>query len=80
MGNKWILHNLGEALEALQGMIGERKGDQECEFSRYQDEMRHLYNHLNTAWNSRDVDEKEIRDCLEEDFSRWRQFPGDIRM
>lgn len=80
MNRKWILHNLGEAMETLQGMIDKIKDEQEFDFSNYRDEMKHLYSHLNTSWNSRDVDEKSVRDCLEEDFAIWRQFPGDMRM
>ena len=80
MNRSWILHHLEEAQEALQALIRDIKADNEFNFSDYLIDMEHLYNHLNTAWNSRDVDERHVRESVEEDFYRWRKFPADIHL
>jgi hypothetical protein len=42
--------------------------------------LRHAYHHLNTAWSSRDETDALVRECSEENFEKWRQFPADIDM
>jgi hypothetical protein len=42
--------------------------------------MAHVYNHLNTAWNSRNVDDERTAACSDDDFYVWRAFPSDIQM
>ena len=66
--------------KALQALIADIKEDDQFNFSDCVTDMEHLYNHLNTAWNSRDVDEQRVRESVEEDFYRWRKFPADIHL
>jgi hypothetical protein len=38
-------------------------------------QISHIYHHVNSAWNGRDCTSQQYRECSDEDFSRWRQFP-----
>jgi hypothetical protein len=42
--------------------------------------MGHAYHHLNTAWNSQNEPEANVRACSAENFERWRQFPEGIHL
>jgi hypothetical protein len=74
----WVLFHLQEAHEELTQTIAAMKSDPEYDFAEYHIAMMHLYNHLNTAWNARDVEPKRAEACSEEDFYTWRSFPTDI--
>lgn len=80
MNREWILLHLKEAHEELTETIQEIEKDSEYDFGQYLIAMMHLYNHLNTAWNSRDASPERVKACSYEDFGRWRQFPTDIDM
>jgi hypothetical protein len=80
MNREWILSNLKEAHEELQGVIEGFEKRSDYDIGEYYVAMMHLYHHLNMAWNSKDASEKEVSTCSEENFSKWRQFPSDIDM
>lgn len=80
MNREWILLHLKEASEELTRTIQEMEQDPEYDFGEYLVAMMHLYNHLNTAWNSRDATPERVKACTYEEFERWRQFPTDIDM
>jgi hypothetical protein len=80
MNEAWILSLLEEALESLQGTVEEIKFNDQFDFGGYLVGMEHLYNHLNTAWNSRNVGAKSVQESSEEYLYKWRQFPKDIAM
>jgi len=37
--------------------------------------MGHLYHHLNTAWNARNVSDKRHWKCSDKDYYNWEKFP-----
>ena len=80
MNKEWILLHLNEAREELTDTIQEMEQNPEYNFGEYFVAMMHLYNHLNTAWNSRDASPERVKACTAEEFERWRQFPTDIDM
>ena len=65
MNKDWIAFHLREGL---------------FEETEFEIAMAHLYNHLNTAWNSRNADDERTAKCSDEDFFAWRAFPADIQM
>ena len=77
MNKDWVQFHLTHAHEALGQLITDMKADQDYDYGEYVVDMSHVYHHLNTAWNSRDTTEDAARECSEEDFYRWRQFPGE---
>ena len=77
MNKEHVLFHLKEAREALEQIIQEIKSDPEYDDAEYSVDMRHLYHHVNTAWNGRDAIEAEVNECSEENFDRWRQYPVD---
>jgi hypothetical protein len=80
MNREWILFHLREAHEELTRVIEECEKSSDYDAGEYLVAMTHLYNHLNTAWNSKDTSSEEARICAEDNFLKWRQFPSDIDM
>jgi len=80
MNKDWIRFHLREALDELTQTITKLESGPDYSEIDLQIAMEHLYNHLNTAWNSRDVDPDRAARCSEEDFYAWRDFPSDISM
>ena len=76
MNKSYLLFHLKEALKELQSTVRELDNDPEYAEAEFYIAMQHLYHHLNTAWNSRDLE--EAKEETEEQFSEWRQFPKDI--
>jgi len=80
MNREWILFHLKEAHEELRSAIEEFEKRSDCDDGEYLVTMMHLYHHLNTAWNAKDVSIEDARISSDENFSKWRQFPSDIDM
>ena len=80
MNREWILSHLREAHEEISRTIQEIEEDSEYDFGAYLVAMMHIYNHVNTAWNSRDASPDRVKTCTYEEFERWRRFPIDIDM
>lgn len=80
MNKEYILYNLKEALEQLTETINELETDKEYEGGNYAVDMKHLYHHINTAWNSQNATEDESVQCSELNFERWKGFPNDLEM
>lgn len=80
MNKESILFNLKEAKESIEEIINEFENNNEYneDDSMYWVDMQHLYWHINTAWNSRKSTEKETRECSQENFEKWNQFPNDL--
>ena len=72
-----ILSHLKEAKEELDQTIKEIEENKDYDYGEFVVAMSHIYHHLNTAWNSRDVSEKKTIECSEENFKKWRKFPKD---
>lgn len=80
MNRDWILFHLREATEELTRTIKQIESDPEYGEIEFEIAVAHVYNHINTAWNSRDVDMDRTARCSDEDFYAWRTFPSDILM
>lgn len=80
MNKDYILYNLREAIDGILSTIKEIENDPEYEYGNYVVDMRHIYHHVNTAWNARDADKKRTDECSQKDFDMWRQFPKDMEM
>jgi hypothetical protein len=75
MNRDWVLYNLREAHKELQRMISAAESTPDYDVGEFMVGLYHLYHHVNTAWNSRDESEAVVRECSDENFYRWRQFP-----
>jgi hypothetical protein len=78
MNKDWILFHLREAREELTRTIAQLESDPDYGEIEFEIAMAHMYNHLNTGWNSRGVDEERTAKSSGEDFYAWRAFPTDI--
>lgn len=80
MNLRYILSHLQEAEEELQDIIEAIQRDPNYDEGEFYIAMQHIYNHLNSAWNSRNALAEQLANEGQEDFRRWRQFPQDIDM
>ena len=78
MNKRLITFHLTEAQEQLQEIVEEISKDPDYDYGEYFVDMQHLYHHLNTAWNARDISDEEAEPGSDELFKRWGQFPRDI--
>jgi hypothetical protein len=78
MNRDWTLYNLSEAREELERALTEIRETPDYGVGELLVTMSHVYHHLNTAWNSRNSSESEIRHPSPENFKRWSAFPVDI--
>ena len=69
------LFHLSEGLEELQKTIEKLRNLPDYSEHDFRASMSHLYHHLNTAWNARNVSHEAFRDCADSDFNCWRKFP-----
>ncbi|MDB6119226.1 MAG: hypothetical protein JWO08_3007 [Verrucomicrobiaceae bacterium] len=76
MNRDAVLFHLTEAKEELDRTIAEVAGNPEYDYGEFVVAMGHLYQHLNTAWNGRDVSEERFSQCTQEDFDAWRKLPS----
>lgn len=80
LNKEYILFHLREAKEELDRTILDLERDPEYDFGEFSVAIQHLYHHVNTAWNAREVSVAEAEECSEENFYRWRLFPQDVEM
>jgi len=80
MNKPYVLRNLKEARNALDQVITDMQAKGDYDYGELRVDMEHLYHHVNTAWNARDVSPERADACSQEDFDRWRQFPQDIEL
>lgn len=78
MNKDWVIYNLKEAKEELDRTIVDIENDPEYDLGVFFVSMQHLYHHLNTAWNSQNASQKEVEECIQENFNKWGEFPKDI--
>ena len=78
MNREHTLFHLQEASEELARIINEIKTDKSYSSAELYVSMTHLYHHINTAWNAREVSPSQAQECSEENFKLWQQFPTDI--
>ena len=80
MNRNFVLQNLREARDELARITKEIESRDDYDNVEYEIDMRHLYHHLNTAWNTKDFSDERIERCNDKDFRNWRQFPKDMDM
>jgi len=80
LNREWALHNLLEAQEELGKTIQGITDDPEYDYGAFLVALQNVYQHLNTAWNSRDAAPEHVASHSLEEFIQWSQFPGDLPM
>ena len=75
MNKDYVLWHFERAHEAIDEIIADMKSNRSYEYGEYIVDMTHVYHHLNTPWNARDATKEAARECSDQDFHRWRQFP-----
>jgi hypothetical protein len=78
MNREWIAFHLQEALEEISKTLAEIQSDPSVDEDEFRIAITHAYGHLNTAWNSRNIDAERIASLSKEDFFAWRGFPSNI--
>jgi hypothetical protein len=80
MNKGWILFHLREAHEELTRTIAKFDAAQRVGEIEFEITLAHMYNHLNTAWNSRALTDEQIAAQTDDDFYTRRAYPADIPM
>lgn len=78
MNKEWLLSHLREANEELTQIINRVESDPEFGDIELEIALTHMYHHVNTAWNARNVESERRFWISQEDFDVWRKFPSDI--
>ncbi len=73
-----ISYNLEDALEELAHISKMFHPNVEVDESEFKVRMAHLYGHLNTVWNMRNVSETDLESASSEQRDAWSRFPKDI--
>jgi hypothetical protein len=80
MNRDWILSRLREAEEEMRQTIEKLESDPVYGEIDFEIAMADVYNHVNTAWNSRNIDPNQASRCSEKGFYVWRDCPSDIKL
>ena len=75
INKEWVLYNLTEAHEQLEEIIKDIKENKDYLEGDLWGPMSHLYQHINTAWNSRYESKKKIDKSTEKDHNKWASLP-----
>ena len=78
MNRGHVLLHLAEAQEEIAKTLEDIRTTPDYDYGEFWVAMQHLYHHLNTAWNARDVPEERVNAATDADFNRWGQFPTDL--
>jgi hypothetical protein len=78
LNTEWVLFNLKEAKEELERAIREIEGDPDYSSAEFGIVLTEVYEHVNMAWNSREVSDAEARECTTANYCRWRRMPTDV--
>jgi len=76
MNKDFILFNLQWAKEQIVQTIQSIESDPDYHYGSYLVQMTLIYEHINTAWNAREVSDAQAKECSEEDYNKWRQYPA----
>ena len=80
MNTGFLLFNLREAQEEIEKTIRELETNSDYGEPEFSVAMMHLYHHVNTAWNARNSTPDESKNCSDEDFNRWGNYPSDLEL
>jgi hypothetical protein len=75
----YIAWNLDDAREELAGIIEMFRPESEIDEDEFTVRMAHLYKHLNTAWNIRNVTGDDLDSADGVRLDSWGRFPTDIK-
>ncbi len=75
----WIITHLQEARDQLTQAIEHLQLNPDDDVSLSW-AMQHTYQHLNTAWNTRNLSDEQIAAGSDDDFDTWRTFPTDLHL
>ena len=78
MNKPWVIFHLRETSETLQKVIAAIESGAYIGNDEFEITIRHAYDHINTAWNSRFISDDKARNHSDWDFAEWRQFPKDL--
>ncbi len=78
MNKEHLRFHLQEALEELSRTVAQCENDPEFSEAEFLVGMQHLYHHLNTAWNTRNLGSERIEQATDHDFNVWSLFPNDL--
>jgi hypothetical protein len=79
MNKRVILFHLNEAKEELDRTIQEIGKNGEYDVAEFRVAMSHLYHHLNTAWNGREMAD-DLSEERRHEFDLFRKFPSNEEM
>ena len=74
----YVAWNLEEASEQLGRIVAGMAPDAEVDEADLRIALAHVYDHLNTAWNSRNATADETAQPSRAQFDQWRRFPKDL--
>jgi hypothetical protein len=80
MNKPWVSFHLKETSETLQKIIRAIEPGSQISNEGFEIAIRHAFEHLNTAWNSRFITDDKARNHTDWDFAEWRQFPKDLNL
>ena len=75
MNRDLLLFHLKEAKEELDQTIAQIEIEPDYDAAELRIAMSHLYHHLNTAWNGKDISRERHKTCSRSDFHTLRKFP-----
>jgi hypothetical protein len=80
VNREWVLFHLAEARDELTKTMDEIRDTPDYGYGEFSAAMQHLYYHVNTAWNSWDATEAQVKGQTGQDFTKWAAFPTDLPM
>ena len=75
MNKKWIIQDLNEAAEQLNEIIN-KLGQDDYSVTDFELDMQHMYSHLNTAYNTRNFTDEQIKNFTQQDYEKNRKTPS----
>lgn len=78
MNRDHVLFHLREASEELSRTISQIESDPAFSRGEFALPMLNLYHHLNTVWNTRSLDARQIAVATDRDLNAWGLFPVDL--
>jgi hypothetical protein len=78
VNREFVLYHLREASEELARTVREIEKDTEYGSGELLVAVQHVYHHLNSAWNGRDVSELKALNVTDASWSRLGEFPADF--
>jgi hypothetical protein len=73
-----ILTNIQEAREELQELESKINSSQKPSELDFQLSLRHVYHHINFAWNIRHKKSEEYAKLTDSEFKEWGRFPNGL--